>query len=95
MSTHEQQLDLSFEQSEHLERVTSRIGAAIIAFFTERRDPRFHAEELRRFIRTHVGEVAPGSPDRVMRALRQSKRIDYEVVSRRDSEYLILHREEL
>ncbi len=47
------------EQQEHLERVSTRIGAAILEFFSNAPD-RFFAEQLRDFVRFKVGVVAPG-----------------------------------
>jgi hypothetical protein len=88
-----EQQQLPFEQDEHLERVTSRIGRAILDFF-ERTEPQFHAEDLRRYIKLNVGEVAPGSPDRIMRLLRKAGRIDYVVLNRRESQYRIVRAEQ-
>lgn len=81
------------EQDENLDRVTARIGLAIIEFYTERRaagQDHFHADDLRRHITIAVGTVAPGSPDRVMRHLRQTRVINYRVTNRAKSEYKIL-----
>jgi hypothetical protein len=82
------------EQEEHLDRVSERIGAAILEFFRrERRD--FHADELRFFVADRAGPVAPGSPDRIMRDMRQRGVIDYRVVNRRQSLYEILIKQEV
>jgi hypothetical protein len=75
------------EQGENLERVSSRIGKAIVQFCKEHR--RFHADELRRHVIRETGIAAPASADRVLRHLRQHKQLDYRVVSRRESLYQI------
>ena len=73
------------EQTENLERVSSRIAASIVEFIRSHR--RFHADDLRRHVSARVGSVAPGSADRILRDLRQKDVIDYRVVSRRQSLY--------
>jgi hypothetical protein len=80
-----------FEQQEQqIARVKSRIGRAVEGFVVARAcasSPFFHAEELR----AHVDAVAPGapgSPDRILRDLRQRGFISYEVVNRAASLYI-------
>lgn len=73
------------DQQEHLERVSSRIGAAILAFCQEHQQ--FHADELRKHVIAATGVTAPASADRILRDLRQKQRIDYAVVNRRESLY--------
>ena len=46
----------------------------------------FHAQELRDFVAAKV-PVAPSSPDRIMRDMRQSGQISYVVLNRRESLY--------
>ena len=70
-----------------LERVTSRIGAAIVEFCTARVGQTFHADELRAHVTSTCGQTAPGSSDRILRQLRLTDRIRYVVLSRRDSLY--------
>ena len=77
------------EQSRNLERVTERIGHVILEFFQPPRET-FHGDDLFEFVKSRVTKVAPGSPDRVMCALRQKGVIDYEVTCRSASEYRIL-----
>lgn len=77
------------EQTDNLERVLTRIAAAIIEFFGRTQDT-FFAEEMREYVERTVGRIAPGSPDRVMRDLRQRGLIDYEVLSRAASKYRII-----
>lgn len=73
------------EQTGQLDRVSSRISAAIVRFM--RGAGRFHADELRAAVEAEVGTCAPGSADRIMRDLRQRGIIDYTLISRRGSLY--------
>jgi len=80
------------EQDENLDRVTARIGVAIVAFFrarTEMDQRDFHVEDLRIYVRSQIGMIAPASSDRVMRSLRQEGFINYSVISRANSLYRI------
>lgn len=77
----------SAEQKRHLDSVSSRIGAAIIEFVRARSGMTFHADDLRSFVRLRCGEVAPGSPDRILRCLRARNQLDYQVVDRGRSLY--------
>lgn len=80
-------------QDENLERVSHRIRGAIVFWYGEHERIgvlTFHVEELREFVTQVVGEVAPGSPDRVMRDLRQKGEIGYRVLSRSESWYEII-----
>jgi hypothetical protein len=78
------------DQIENLTRVNARIGGFILVFFKNHgAGYRFHSEELRDFIIIKVGVIAPGSPDRIMRNLRQKHWLNYRVLSRRDSLYEI------
>ena len=72
-------------QTENLQRVSAKIGAAIIEFVSG--NPTFHANDLRNFVAASVAGVAPASADRVLRLLRQQRRIDYVVLSRKESLY--------
>ena len=73
------------EQAENLERVSSRIGRAIVNFCREHRQ--FHADELRRAVVRETGIAAPASADRILRQLRQQGKLDYVVIDRRGSFY--------
>lgn len=77
------------EQERQLERVTSRLECVIVEFCKARVGQEFFAAELRSFVQDRVPFVAPGSPDRVLRQLRQKNVIAYRVTSRKDSRYLI------
>jgi hypothetical protein len=76
------------EQEENLERVSSRIGRAIIDFCQTHR--RFHADELRAYAVAETGIAAPASADRILRDLRLRGVIDYVVVNRRASLYEVI-----
>jgi hypothetical protein len=69
------------------ERVRTRIGGAIKQFGLSVFSRDVHADEIRHYVTTHVGPVAPGSADRILRDLRQRGEIDYVLVSRRKSLY--------
>lgn len=73
-------------QVDNLERVTESIAAAVLEFCGLRRQ--FHMIELAEFVQARVG-VAPESPGRILRLLRQAGKIKYRVIDRRNSEYLI------
>jgi hypothetical protein len=80
------------EQDDNLERVSKRIASAIYEFFAWRvrtDQLEFHAEDMRRWVIRTVGMVAPGSPDRVMRDLKQKGFIYYDNVDRPNSLYRI------
>lgn len=81
------------EQRENLERVEGRIGRAIedfIALELRCGKATFHANELRKWVNDGVPGIAPDSPGRVLRKLRCEGRINYEIVSRRNSLYRAL-----
>lgn len=73
------------------DRVRKAIRWAIVTFFSDRIASGrcdFHADELRQYVRKHAGDlVAPASPDRIMRDLRQGGEINYDLVSRSKSLY--------
>jgi hypothetical protein len=82
--------------SDHQERarVRSRIGSLIMEFCVRRKKyadiggPLFFMEELRRFVEQALeGPIAPDSPGRILRQLRQQRHLNYIVVSRSRSLY--------
>ena len=79
-----------YEQAEHLERVTARIGVAIREFFRNSTVADFHADDLRRYVTGRCGVVAPASADRVLRELRKQNLLNYVVISRKQSLYRIV-----
>ena len=71
------------------ERVVSRIGKLIVIFCQRQPGP-FHMDELRRFVEHELGgKIAPDSPGRILRQLRQQRRLNYTVICRRKSLYLV------
>jgi len=89
------QIDLDWNrgaQKEQIERVSKRIAEAIVAFCRRRcsiGSDRFHMADLLAHVRREVGEVAPDSPGRILRQLRQRGEINYAVIDRAASEYQI------
>lgn len=76
------------EQAENLDRVSTRIAGAIVAFMRSIDGQQFHADELRRFVSNALGETAPDSAGRIMRDLRARGVIAYSVTDRARSLYL-------
>lgn len=71
-------------------RVSTRVAPVIIAFAKSRipTAPEFHVEELRTFVYDRL-QVAPASPDRILRMLKKRGDLNYTVVSRPKSLYRI------
>lgn len=76
--------------NEQLQRVEKNIATVVTEFMATHVGKEFHASELRGKCALELGfaNVAPGSPDRVMRSLRQQRRINYKLVNRAKSLYL-------
>jgi hypothetical protein len=72
---------------ESLRRVTSAIGADVLAFLRARVGQQFHADELRAYVDARH-QCAPASADRICRALRQAGKCRVVLVSRAQSLYL-------
>jgi hypothetical protein len=73
----------------HLHRVFHSIAGLVEAFACHRwetHNREFVIAELHEFVRAN-SEIAPASPDRILRELRLKGRIGYEVVNRRESRY--------
>lgn len=77
------------EQSENISRVRAAIAAHIVQFIDERINTEFYVDELRRYVAGKV-PVAPASPDRILRLLRQAGTINYVVTNRAKSKYKAL-----
>jgi hypothetical protein len=79
------------EQKENLDRVASRINGAVLLFCQLNLADQmglFYMEDLRLYINRSCGlEVAPDSPGRILRNLRQRGLVEYRVLSRKDSLY--------
>jgi hypothetical protein len=72
---------------EERERVFARIAPVILEFKQERPNGTFHVEELREYVCERMPEIAPDSPGRILRELRQVGLLDYVVLNRRQSLY--------
>lgn len=66
---------------------SKRIATAVTDYVNRHINTTFTARELRMFVASRVDGVAPASSDRIMRQLRQTKKINYELVSRSKSLY--------
>lgn len=76
------------EQRENIERVSTQIAGYVTKFIDAHLDKEFRVEELHKYVASELdGYVAPGSPDRIMRLLKQQGRVDYIVLNRRRSLY--------
>ncbi|KKL51677.1 hypothetical protein LCGC14_2293130 [marine sediment metagenome] len=76
-------------------RVKSRIGSLILEFchfkFGTFADAEFYMEELRGYVERRVrGTMAPDSPGRILRQLRQQRQLNYRVISRSKSLYRVV-----
>ncbi len=74
----------------HLDRCTSRIGRAVLAFCRDRAGAgAFRMDELRAHLASLGIVTAPASPDRVLRDLRRRGLVRVECVSRAGSLYRV------
>ena len=76
-------------QTEELSRVQANIGELVQQFVLDRwqtGQPRFYIQDLHDYIATRT-QIAPASPDRILRHLRLEGKFDYKVVNRSDSCY--------
>ena len=75
-------------------RVADTIWPLIMEFYrAKEKKPVFFCDELRRFIARQV-TVAPASPDRILRMMRQAGALDYKVTDRSNSEYTFYYQKE-
>ena len=81
------QIDWSASPARELDRVSSRIGAAILSFCRSHRT--FHADDLRVYVAMETGTAAPASADRILRDLRKRGLVSYRVLSRQSSLYAV------
>jgi hypothetical protein len=72
-----------------LNRVRSLIGELVKDFCSMRIGKEFYGWELNTFVADRVTHVAPGSPDRILRDLRQSGDVAYTVINRAQSRYYV------
>jgi hypothetical protein len=74
-------------QEVELQRVKMKTSDWIKQFFDAHQlGEQFHAEDLHNFVRDKAN-IAPASADRIMRDMKQSGEINYEVVNRSQSLY--------
>ncbi len=78
------------DHPEERARVRGKIGPAVKTFAAAHIGRQFHVEELRRYVRREGFPIAPDSPGRTLRELRQDGELDYECVDRRQSLYVIV-----
>lgn len=79
----------STNQPEQLDRVSNSISYLVERFVTERllHGPRtFHMRDLHDYI-FQATQIAPASPDRILRELRRKGKCNYVVLDRRASLY--------
>ncbi len=79
-------------QARNLRRVRSTIGPTVVAFWAEcvaSSTPEFTAQQLVRYVALRH-PMAPDSPSRILRALRQAGEVNYVVVNRAASQYRAL-----
>jgi hypothetical protein len=74
-------------QQVELKRVKGKTADWIQQFFDRHQmGQEFHAEDLHAFVKAKAN-IAPASADRIMRDMKQSGQINYEVVNRSQSLY--------
>lgn len=93
MMTHEKEEEQ--QQATNLTRVESNIAPIVIAFLEgvqlQGCSQEFHLQDMQEYVAAKAGGVlSPDSPSRILRLLRRQGRIDYKVLSRRQSLYLFL-----
>jgi hypothetical protein len=76
--------------SPHLQRVSDRIAPAVVRFCRGRVGRTFHSIDLLHYVRILDPTVAPDSPSRILRELRQRGTVDYQLVDRRASQYRVV-----
>ncbi len=76
-------------QTTQLKRVRARLADAVLGFCRLNIGRTVRGSELHRYVADRVPLSAPGSADRVLRALRQDGTVQYTLVSRGGSVYQI------
>jgi len=69
-------------------RVRAKIASIILDFARQNTGRMFHVESLRVHVLKSAPDIAPDSPGRILRLLRQQGKLNYVVIDRRDSLYL-------
>jgi hypothetical protein len=77
------------DSPEDRKRVSLRVAALVLDFCKGKR--MFRMQELTEFVSDGVdGYVAPDSPGRILRLLKQQGKLNYRLMSRSDSLYSVL-----
>jgi len=74
-------------QAEELARVYKQIAGVILDFAQAHPQGVFHVEDLRLYVLDRFPTIAPDSPGRILRQMRQDGVINYVVINRRQSLY--------
>ena len=74
-------------QAEELARVYKQIAGSIRRFAEAHPQSTFHVEELRQYVLDEYPTIAPDSPGRILRQMRQDGVLNYVVINRRQSLY--------
>lgn len=77
-------------QAEHLERVSTKLQGVIVAYLRSLDGDEFTMRELVSHVQRRVPSAAPDSPSRCLRSMRTKGVVDYDVVSRHDSQYRLI-----
>lgn len=77
------------QQTEQIQAVSTKLADAILAFCRARVGKTFFADDLRFHVQALYGKVAPASADRILRDLRARGKLDYTVLNRARSQYLV------
>lgn len=79
--------------ADNLERVADRIAGHVLEFcrklLAQSVSPTFRMGDLTAHVAKYERGIAPDSPGRILRNLKQQGRVGYELLSRRDSLYEI------
>jgi hypothetical protein len=78
---------MSDDDRSERERVYARIAGTILQFQREHPTGTFHVEELREYVTALAPDIAPDSPGRILRLLREEGKLNYVVISRSASLY--------
>jgi hypothetical protein len=81
---------MAYDDPEERGRVYGKIAPLVIAYSREHAGEAFHADDLRRYVLTYA-DVAPDSPGRILRQLRQEGKLNYVVINRPQSLYQFRH----
>lgn len=76
-------------QSANLHRVRENLFEPVTEFCKTRLGREFRMRDLVSYCEQHVPGTAPDSPSRILRLLRGARKLNYTVVNRRRSEYLV------